>query len=55
MSTDCLVLYIETISPAKCNPNGISNSMFIIYDELSSRFFLCGKSKSDDQNIEMKE
>lgn len=54
MSTDCLVLYIEEVSPVKHNANGIVNSLFIIYDQLSSRFFLCGKNQ-DDQNIQSKE
>lgn len=55
MSADCLVLYIEEVSPVKYNETGVSNTLFIIYDHLSSRFFLCGKGKPDDQSILMQE
>ena len=55
MSTDCLVLYIEEVSPVKYNANGDAKSLFIIYDLLSSRFFLCGKGNPVDQDIHMNE
>lgn len=48
MSSDCLVLYIEEDNTY--NKNGSSNALFIIYDLLSSHFFLCGNSTSDSNN-----